>query len=294
MTSETNNTQNCSNNYSVYVHIFPDGKLYIGATRQKPIYRWRRGGGYKNTQTLNKAINDAGWDNIQHIVLADGLDHATAMIMEKELIKKYKTQDPEHGYNFKNGGQSFGQHSDEFLRALKARMNGNTFSAGRKMSESHKKALADANRRRKHGKTFLGHKHTEEAKAIMSQKARERWENPEYRAKEMSHKRSMKGANNPRYGAVVSEDTRRKISEANKGKCRPSREHLERIWENNSKAIVCLNSNNEVVAQYNSIVEAAKAVEAHEANIGFCCRNKNRHCHGYLWRYKEEYYADRC
>lgn len=43
-------------NYSVYVHVFPNGKLYIGATRQEPKKRWRSGGGYRNQKAMYEAI----------------------------------------------------------------------------------------------------------------------------------------------------------------------------------------------------------------------------------------------
>ena len=32
--------------YCVYKHIFPNNKVYIGVTCQKPEYRWRNGKGY--------------------------------------------------------------------------------------------------------------------------------------------------------------------------------------------------------------------------------------------------------
>lgn len=57
------------NSYSVYVHVFPNGKLYIGSTRQEPKKRWRYGGGYKNTKTIYEPILKYGWENIKHIVL---------------------------------------------------------------------------------------------------------------------------------------------------------------------------------------------------------------------------------
>ena len=37
------------NNYCVYVHIVPNGKMYIGITGQKAEYRWDNGNGYKKT-----------------------------------------------------------------------------------------------------------------------------------------------------------------------------------------------------------------------------------------------------
>ena len=30
-------------NYTVYKHISPSGKIYVGITKQKPEYRWNNG-----------------------------------------------------------------------------------------------------------------------------------------------------------------------------------------------------------------------------------------------------------
>lgn len=280
--------------YSVYVHIFPNGKLYIGSTRQVPIYRWRRGGGYKNCKTMSDAINEFGWDNIQHIVLFDGLDQSTAMEIEKALIQKYDTRNPENGYNTKSGGQFFNDHSEEFIDSLRERMLGNTYGVGRKMSESHRAALSRANLGHHRPSSFTGRKHTEETKRKISEQHKEMWKNPEYRAKIMAHRPDFSGKNNPRYGAVVSEETRKKISQANKGICRPSREHLERIWAMNSKAVICFGLDGTRIAEYPSAKAAAKAIGANPTNVTFCCKNPHRTCRGYKWRYKEVVDADRC
>ena len=37
------------NNYCVYKHTSPSGKVYVGITKLKPKYRWNNGKGYKRT-----------------------------------------------------------------------------------------------------------------------------------------------------------------------------------------------------------------------------------------------------
>ena len=54
------------NNYSVYVHTAPSGKMYVGITKQKPEYRWGRNGIKYKTQVFYRAIEKYGWDNIDH------------------------------------------------------------------------------------------------------------------------------------------------------------------------------------------------------------------------------------
>lgn len=48
-----------SENYKVYMHRFPNGKVYIGITNQPIKNRWRNGEGYKN-QIVYSAIQNMG------------------------------------------------------------------------------------------------------------------------------------------------------------------------------------------------------------------------------------------
>ena len=44
-------------NYTVYMHISPSGKKYIGITCQKVKNRWNSGRGYKNNKYFARAID---------------------------------------------------------------------------------------------------------------------------------------------------------------------------------------------------------------------------------------------
>ena len=52
------------NNYCIYRHISPSGKVYIGQTCQDPNKRWLNGKGYKKSTIFNRAIEKYGWSNI--------------------------------------------------------------------------------------------------------------------------------------------------------------------------------------------------------------------------------------
>ena len=93
------------NNYKVYIHKFPNGKAYIGITRQEPKVRWGGGNGYVRNEYMHRAIKKYGWENIEHIILFDGLSEEDACEIEKSLIKKYRTNEKEFGYNIESGGQ---------------------------------------------------------------------------------------------------------------------------------------------------------------------------------------------
>ena len=85
------------NNYKVYIHKFPNGKVYIGITRQEPKIRWGGGNGYVRNEYMHRAIKKYGWENIEHIILFDGLSEEDACEIEKSLIKKYRANEKEFG-----------------------------------------------------------------------------------------------------------------------------------------------------------------------------------------------------
>lgn len=89
-------------NYSVYVHKFPNGKHYVGLTKQDVEVRWGYNGWGYHKQPVYKAIEKYGWGNIQHIVLKNGLTFDEAQRLEKEKIIEFDSIDS--GYNVSSGG----------------------------------------------------------------------------------------------------------------------------------------------------------------------------------------------
>lgn len=98
-------------NYSVYIHIFPNGKKYIGITRQKVENRWQNGKGYKD-QPIYQDILKYGWDNIEHVVLFSNISKSKAQELEIKLIKEYDSI--ENGYNISKGGDCGADFKCEF------------------------------------------------------------------------------------------------------------------------------------------------------------------------------------
>lgn len=92
--------------YWVYIHLFPNGKRYVGLTKLKTLnWRWKSGEGYKTQQLIYRAIIKYGWKNIQHIIYE--VDTESEMkYLEKYLIAYYNTTDHKYGYNISTGGES--------------------------------------------------------------------------------------------------------------------------------------------------------------------------------------------
>ena len=55
------------NNYTVYKHILPNNKIYIGITSKEPFLRWKWG--YRHNSYFLNAIKKYGWQNIKHEIL---------------------------------------------------------------------------------------------------------------------------------------------------------------------------------------------------------------------------------
>lgn len=110
--------------YFVYKHTFPNGKIYIGITDQKPERRWQNGSGYRRQPYVYNAIKKYKWVNVKHEILFSGLSKEEAENKEKELIAKYKSNQKAFGYNIANGGNSTGTVSEKTKEKISNSLKG--------------------------------------------------------------------------------------------------------------------------------------------------------------------------
>ena len=114
------------------MHIFPNGKRYIGITSKRPNVRWENGFGYANGSPVRNAIDKYGWNNIEHIVLCENLTKEEACNKEIELIAQYKTNIHKYGngygYNLTDGGEGTVGHkvSEENKEKMRKQFLGKT------------------------------------------------------------------------------------------------------------------------------------------------------------------------
>lgn len=164
-------TQDCAKNkyggetmntkpWRVYVHINKaNGKRYVGVTsKPNPNHRWSNGLGYKENTHFYAAIQKYGWNNFEHIILAEGLTEQEAKEMEKQLIAEWNTQNREYGYNMTSGGDGtpgFYPSEETRMKLSIARRKENLSEEtlarrsaglrGRKFTEEHKRKIGDGN-----------------------------------------------------------------------------------------------------------------------------------------------------
>ena len=158
--------------WTVYRHITPSGKSYIGITSKKPRKRWLNGKGYNPKLPFGKAIEKYGWENIKHEILDTNIDEFEAKCLEEYYIFSYRTYvgfSDCNGYNCTLGGD--GQVGFKFDESTIKRM-----SEAKKGKPSPRKGVTlDDETKKKIGESNKGHTawnkgipHTEEEKIKMS------------------------------------------------------------------------------------------------------------------------------
>lgn len=86
--------------YSVYVHEnLLNGKIYVGLTAQNPNSRWGGGSHYAHNSHFSSEIEEYGWDNFSHEIVAENLTDEEAKELEARLIKLYNSTSKGLGYN---------------------------------------------------------------------------------------------------------------------------------------------------------------------------------------------------
>lgn len=153
--------------YTVYVHIFPNGKRYVGITGQSVNHRWQNGKGYIGQPVYN-AICKYGWHNIEHRVLYEDITKDEAESYEKELILEWKTSNRQYGYNIEKGGNLNKTISAETKYKISAKNKGQIPWIKGKHHTEYSKEL---NRLKHLGKPAWnkGIKFSEESKSKMSE-----------------------------------------------------------------------------------------------------------------------------
>lgn len=144
--------------YSVYKHTSPSGKVYIGMTSKNPQERWGRNGiAYRPQPVIWSAICKYGWDNIEHEIIASGLQEQEAKALEIALISVYRSRDSKRGYNCTVGGDGTRgwKYTKKQRAALLERLKGNKYALGCKRTDKTKNKISEA-RKDKHAVSQIG------------------------------------------------------------------------------------------------------------------------------------------
>lgn len=127
------------NNFTVYCHKnMTNGMCYVGITSESVYRRWQNGRNYSGT--FKKAIDQYGWDNFEHIIIATDLNRDEACAMEQSLVHQYKEKGI--SYNEKDGGD---HHflNDKVKEEMSKRQKGtNAYWFGKKMPDETRELMS--------------------------------------------------------------------------------------------------------------------------------------------------------
>ena len=284
--------------YYIYCHTSPSGKRYIGQTCTNPKVRWGAGSGYVKCPYIHRAIEKYGWENFSHDILIVCHTKKMCDLLEKKLIAFFDTTNRDKGYNIANGGKG---------------------PTGVPWTEEHKKRhsmLVSGS-----GNGMYGRRHTAEARAAMSKKLTGRKLSQEDRELKASYLRkanekrkkpvnqydldgnliatyagfgdvekelgfnhaalikACQGGSDTAYGFkwAYADEVLRAEAEVKRSK-RPT----------NSMAVIQYDLDNNEVARYSSLVEAAKETGLWRDRIGDCCHGGLESYGGFLWKFASE------
>lgn len=244
------------NNYCVYKHTTPNGKVYIGMTKQNPKKRFANGKGYKFNSYFSNAISKYGWENIRHEILHFGIGKEEAELLEKKYIRDFNSTNPKYGYNLTLGGESGPKVTDR---------------AKAEISNKLKAYYSVEENRKKNSEAHKGLHHSEATKKKMSVSQKKRMTDEVKEAQRLR----MLGKKFPnRKGHKQPEESKRKISEANKGIARNKDGRPPR-------PVMCI----ETGEIYKSSRAAGNALNKDSSSIYKCCEGTRKKAHGFTWRY---------
>lgn len=239
------------NKWSIYIHMSPNGKVYVGQTCRKPKRRWGNGSGYKTQVLFYRAIVKYGWNSFEHKILFENLSKLDADLIETDLIYYYKKISK--SYNITDGGAGV---------------------TGFKISEEKRQELSKRMRGEKN--PFYGKRHSDETKKRFSETRRGR--SSPNKGKKMSlefckknseaHMGISKGEKNGMWGRRRTEEEKLAVKIAN------------------SVPVTQFDLNGNFIKDWDSIADVRR--ELGIGHISECCRGKCKTSGGYIWKYKNE------
>lgn len=259
-------------NWKVYIHVVhtSHGDMrYVGITsKQYANHRWANGKGYNYNDYFCKAIQKYGWDNIEHIIIAENLSKEDACNMEINLIEYFKTTDRNYGYNHSTGGE-YGSSgikcSDGVKKILRERWLGkNNPNYGKHIS---KEAIEKANKNKieyykTHNYPMCGKHHKEETKEKLRECNLGKKLSPETVQKMIDYRTGRK--QNPITIAKRAESLKKPIYQIDKNTLK-------------------------IIKEWDSQTTASKELNFERSGIRQCCKKQLKTYKGFIWIYKQDY-----
>jgi group I intron endonuclease len=242
-----------------------NGKVYIGQSINIKA-RWKDHVNSlnrkdSNSVLLQRAWNKYGEDNFSFEVL----ELCTEAMLDEIEIKYIELYDAcNHGYNIESGGNLNKHLSETTKQKIREARFGRRHSKETRQKMSQSKIGVNNN--------MYGKNHSKESKRKMS-------ESKKGKPGHQSSEKQKEAARRANTGKIMSEATRTKISEANKGNI-PVNKNLNPVY--------CL----ELDKIFENSSSASKELKISSSNIIGCCEGKRKTCGGYHWMYADKFVSN--
>ncbi len=253
-------------NYSVYRHISPSGKSYIGITRQEPERRFQNGYGYRTQIAFSRAIDKYGWENFKHEILEKNLTEKEACEKESYYIEKVYNSIAPNGYNTREGGTT-GRITVmpvlQYYKGTPVNFFESITIASNELGIAQKTITIHCGEEN----AVNGYYFSKLDRIAPYNIPGEYWE-----MHDEKHLKAMKG--------VIAADTHDKTVSRNK---------------NTARAINQYDLHGHFIRTFSSIIEAQKYIEGSDGGAIHAAVNPNREgytAYGYIWKYDEGDYSD--
>jgi len=271
--------------WTIYKHIFPNGKLYIGQTKVSLNKRFKYGEGYKGCPLIYRAIKKYGWDSITTEIIQNNISSSEeANMLEEYYINYYDSRNPTKGYNLAPGGGVVNKINEEQEKQIYAEWDNNLG-----VVEIANKLGIDRN-------TVS---HYLERYGISKEMRLQRAKDSRSRAHRKFDRKAIYEAwlNTPDYDILkkqfnCSEDTVRRALEEYQVPVQEryaiAQNKLRFVPNgNNRKSIAQYDLQNNYIQTFNSIAEANRALnKSPKAScIVAACKGNRKTAYGYKWKY---------
>lgn len=257
--------------YTLYLHITPNDKCYVGITSMEVRSRWGNEGRRYKSQYFYRAIKKYGWNNILHIIIAQNLSKYEATTLEQQFIKVLNSNNPQDGYNLTEGGEG---------------------SNGILITESTREKLRIRSKGEKN--PFYMKIHTDKTKQIISEKNKGKFVGGKSKlSKKVYCITTGFTYNSITEASIDLKINRVMISNVCKGKSISSGGYkfcyleekdnpkLKQRTDTRWKKVMCIETN----SIYKSITDASNHIGIDGHGISDCCKGKQKTAGGYTWRY---------
>jgi len=259
-------------NYTVYMHIPPSGKRYVGITIQNAKKRWMNGWGYHAQPYFYRSILKYGWDEFEHKILFENLTKEEAEQKEIQLISFYRSNNREYGYNIANGGNCIGTCSEETKKKTSEALK------GREFSEETRKKLSKALKGKKYSLETIEKLREFHLGKILPVEQRNK-----ISAANKGKKKSKEQIENLikiNTGSKRSLESRKKMSDAKKGKYLGAKSP-------SAKPVIQFDLNGNYLRKFGCVKEAEAFLGMGRTHISCCCNGKLKSSCGFIWKFAD-------